>query len=228
MREVEDAGVDDELFGIGVDFWTKSLSHILAVHEILRGLYTTGDSESLFDYIVSSYTPTITALMDRVRNHRPINQTTSSLFLTSQPSASGASSIPGTTKEVEGIYAKALENGIRVSKSVGSGVGVDDCLRLMEEFSSVHLACRASQNAMDPLYSRFLLHIGELTLGAIIQRDMKNADFAFLSACQTSTGEETLSDEAAHLGAGLLAAGYCRVVATMWSIKDQHAPDRCK
>ena len=63
-----------------------------------------------------------------------------------------------------------------------------------------------------------------MNLGDIMQRDLKNADMAFLSACQTSTGEETLSDEAVHLAAGMLAAGYRRVVATMWAIGDQHAP----
>ena len=44
------------------------------------------------------------------------------------------------------------------------------------------------------------------------------------SACQTSTGDEKLSEEAVHLAAGMLAAGYRGVVATMWSISDQHGP----
>lgn len=189
------------------------------------GLYTDGDSESVFDYVVSSYTPTISALSDRVRKGLPIEQTASGLFLTSQPNAPGACSIPGTTKEVEAIFSKAVESGIRVSKSVGSEVGVEECLRFMHDFSCVHLACHASQNAADHLQSRLLLHRGELTLGTIIQMNLKNADLAFLSACQTSTGEEQLSDEASHLAAGMLAAGYRRVVATIWSIKDQHAPD---
>jgi CHAT domain-containing protein len=56
-------------------------------------------------------------------------------------------------------------------------------------------------------------------------QNLKNADLAFLSACQTSTGEERLSEEAVHLAAGMLAAGYQRVVATMWAIKDSHAPE---
>ncbi|KAF6743305.1 hypothetical protein DFP72DRAFT_828112, partial [Ephemerocybe angulata] len=51
---------------------------------------------------------------------------------------------------------------------------------------------------------------------------------AFLSACQTSSGEETLSDEAVHLAAWMLAAGYRRVVATMWSIGDEPAQEVAK
>ena len=50
-------------------------------------------------------------------------------------------------------------------------------------------------------------------------------ELAFLLACQTSTGDEKLSEEAAHLAAGMLAAGYKGVVVTMWSIKDRYAPE---
>ncbi|KAF6745845.1 CHAT domain-containing protein, partial [Ephemerocybe angulata] len=90
--------------------------------------------------------------------------------------------------------------------------------------SIVHLACHGSQHAEDPLKSRFLFHDGALELGSIVQRSLKNADLAFLSACQTSTGVDKLPDEAVHLAAGMLAAGYQRVVATMWSIGDRDAP----
>ena len=38
------------------------------------------------------------------------------------------------------------------------------------------------------------------------------------------TGDEKLSEEAVHLAAGLMLAGYSGVVATMWSIKDKDAP----
>ena len=47
---------------------------------------------------------------------------------------------------------------------------------------------------------------------------------AFLSACQTAMGDENLSDEAIHIAAGMLFAGYSRVVGTMWSISDKLAP----
>ena len=53
---------------------------------------------------------------------------------------------------------------------------------------------------------------------------MVGANLAYLSACQTSTGDEKLSEEAVHLAAGMLAAGYRGVVATMWSISDRYGP----
>ncbi|KAF6745766.1 CHAT domain-containing protein [Ephemerocybe angulata] len=189
------------------------------------GVYRGANPECVFDYVVSSYTPTVTAMNDRVKNRRPIDAETSGLFLTNQPNAPGASPISGTTKEVRAISEKARESQIRMEKLEGSDMTVNACLEHMQKFSSIHLACHGSQNAAEPLRSRFLFHQGSLELGTILKSNLKNADLAFLSACQTSTGEEKLSDEAVHLAAGMLAAGYRRVVGTMWSIGDQPAQD---
>ena len=174
----------------------------------------------MIDYVISSYTPTVSALTERVRNPRQIEESVSGLFLTNQPNAPGATKIPGTTTEVRSIYQKAIENGIRVLKIEGSDLTLNECLGHLEDFSSVHLACHGYQNPEESLRSKFCFHNGTLDLATILRMDLKNADLAFLSACQTSTGDEKLSDEAVHLAAGMLAAGYRRVVATMWSIGD--------
>jgi CHAT domain-containing protein len=58
----------------------------------------------------------------------------------------------------------------------------------------------------------------------ITTKSFSQVDFAFLSACQTATGDEKLSEEAIHLAAGLMLAGYCGVIGTMWSIADGDAP----
>ncbi|KAF5320612.1 hypothetical protein D9611_013741 [Ephemerocybe angulata] len=189
------------------------------------GIYRGSDSEGVFHYAVSSYTPTVTAITSRVKKHRSIEAEVSGLFLTSQPNVTGASSIPGTTKEVRSIFEKGEGSGVRMLKLEGNDMTVDTCLDRMHEFSSIHLACHGSQNAAEPLQSRFLFHQGSLDLGTIIRSNLKNADLAFLSACQTSTGDEKISDEAVHLVAGMLAAGYRRVVGTMWSIGDQPAQE---
>jgi CHAT domain-containing protein len=89
----------------------------------------------------------------------------------------------------------------------------------------VHLACHGSQRQDEPTKSGLSLEDGRLTLEEIIKLDLPHAEFAFLSACQTTTGEETLSDEAVHIAGGMLLAGYRGVVATMWSIQDDLAPE---
>jgi CHAT domain-containing protein len=58
-----------------------------------------------------------------------------------------------------------------------------------------------------------------------MKKNLRNADFAFLSACQTSKGDEKIPEEVVHLASGMLAAGYRSVVGTMWSVFDKHCPD---
>jgi CHAT domain-containing protein len=41
----------------------------------------------------------------------------------------------------------------------------------------------------------------QLTLERIIQLNLPHADLAFLSACQTATGDKKLEEEAVHLAA---------------------------
>jgi len=94
----------------------------------------------------------------------------------------------------------------------------------MESHGLIHLACHATQDLKDPLKSGFYLHDGRLELSEIMKQKFAVRELAFLSACQTSTGTEKLSEEAVHLAAGMLAAGYRGVVATMWSIKDKYGP----
>jgi len=94
----------------------------------------------------------------------------------------------------------------------------------MVSHPSIHFACHASQDIENPLRSGFYLHDGRLDLAAIMEQNINNCELAFLSACQTSTGDEKLSEEAVHLAAGMLAVGYRSVVATMWSIKDEYGP----
>ncbi|KAJ3543667.1 hypothetical protein NMY22_g3058 [Coprinellus aureogranulatus] len=187
------------------------------------GIYEGPSPENVLDYAVSSYTPTVTTLTDRIRNNRPIDKSASGLFLTCQPNGIPRSPIPGTVEEVDSIVCKAVEKKVRVLKLAGSEVSGEDCLKHMEDYSSVHLACHASQDTIQPLQSRFFFHKGSLELSNILKRNMRNADLAFLSACKTSVGEEKLADEAVHLAAGMLAAGYRRVIATMWSINDEKA-----
>ncbi|KAF6759267.1 CHAT domain-containing protein [Ephemerocybe angulata] len=178
------------------------------------GIYGKTVSESVMDYAILSYIPTVAALADRIKNRQSIDKERTGVVMVSQPKVDGAASIPGTTTEVRSVYGVVKAVGMRAEKFEETEITAAGCL-----------ACHGSQNAKDPLQSRFLFHDGSLELGTIVQRSLKNADLAFLSACQTSTGvDDQIPDEAVHLAAGMLAAGYRRVVATMWSIGDRDAP----
>ncbi|RXW11831.1 hypothetical protein EST38_g14024 [Candolleomyces aberdarensis] len=191
------------------------------------GIYTSENPEALSDYAVSSYIPTVAVLTERVKSTRIIPEEKSGLLLVSQPHAPGYPFIPGTTAEIERIAQKINESQatVRTLRLEDENATVKAGTEGMESYSCVHLACHAAQDIEEPLKSGFYLHDGRLELSAIIKSHIKSADFAFLSACQTSTGDHKLSEEAVHLAAGMLAAGYRGVVATMWSIQDKYAPE---
>lgn len=163
--------------------------------------------------------------MDRLKTEQVLANKKSGLFILSQPSTPGLPPIPKTTEEVQIIQRLAKDSIPRVCCLEGAVATVDQTAIEMEAYGSVHFACHASQNPDKPLKSAFSLHDGQLELFSIIQKRLEGVDLAFLSACQTSTGDEALSEEAVHLAAGMLAAGYRGVVATMWSIRDSYAPE---
>jgi len=145
----------------------------------------------------------------------------------SQPHTPDLPSIPGTTQEIN-VVSEKLAIGVETCKSLhleGSVATVSRVRQEMETHGWVHLACHASQDINSPLRSGFFLHDGRLELLELMKLKVPQCQLAYLSACQTSTGDKTLSEEAVHLAAGMLAVGYQGVVATMWSIKDTYAPE---
>lgn len=144
--------------------------------------------------------------------------------MVSQPDAPGQCPISATTNEIRTIEKRLIENGVPYLTLEGEHANVETGMANIEKYNFIHFACHAAQNAAEPLKSGFFFHDDLLELSTIIKANLKNADLAFLSACQTSKGDELLTEEAVHLAAGMLAAGYRGVIATMWSIRDEYAP----
>ena len=191
------------------------------------GIYATSTSEAgptLSDFAISSYIPNVRALAERVNSSQLPNKRETSIFMISQPATPNQSYIPGTTREVLAIKHLLKNHDVQVLCLEGKDATVNQGITNMETHSCIHFACHAQQDTEEPLKSRFMLHDGDLELSEIIKKQLVGADLAYLSACQTSTGDEKLSEEAVHLAAGMLAAGYRGVVATMWSISDEHGP----
>jgi CHAT domain-containing protein len=177
---------------------------------------------NISDYVVSSYTPTLAAIINAHKS-REIHHIFRGLLAVGQPNTPGQSALPNTEVELDLIRERASKK-VAVSLLRGPEASVRSVTEGMELHSWVHLACHAVQDAAEPTKSAFCLHDSNLELSTIITKSFPHADFAFLSACQTAAGDEKLSEEAVHLAAGLMLAGYRSVIATMWSIKDKDAP----
>ncbi|KAJ1300258.1 hypothetical protein OPQ81_005086 [Rhizoctonia solani] len=174
----------------------------------------------VFNYVISSYTPTITALLACSPSSL---HNTSRVLVIGQPNTPGRKPLPGTTTELACLETH-MQNKFQYSQLIDDQATIANVLDAMEQHDWVHLACHAHQNVDDPTKSGFFLHDGTLDLASINRRSFRNKGLAFLSACQTATGDEKLPDEAIHLASGMLMAGYSSVIGTMWSVVDADAP----
>ncbi|KIM81205.1 hypothetical protein PILCRDRAFT_821657 [Piloderma croceum F 1598] len=186
----------------------------LPVHA--AGIYLAGRTESISDYVVSSYTPTISSLLGNL----PASTNSFKMMVIIESQTPGQKPLPSTLDELRKIEAHVPEENL---VKLVSGT-VNDIVSNLPATSIVHFACHGQQNPHNPLESALLLRDGPLTLSQIMQQRVPNASLAFLSACETAMGDKDLPDEAIHLGATLLFAGFSGVVATMWSIADADGP----
>ncbi|QRV88374.1 CHAT domain protein [Ceratobasidium sp. AG-Ba] len=184
-------------------------------------LHAAGDyaepASILYNLAVSSYTPTLSLL-----RHSTSEKVFSGILAIGQTSTSGLNPLPGAAIELAQIESHI--KGLKFTCIEGENASKGAVLDAMDSHSWVHFACHGSQNAREPMTSAFYLHDATLDLATISKKPLKNAQLAFLSACQTAAGDETLPEEAIHLAAGLMMAGYQTAIATMWSISDQSAP----
>ncbi|KAJ7785623.1 CHAT domain-containing protein [Mycena olivaceomarginata] len=184
------------------------------------GIYREPNQPKTFDYVVSSYTPTITALLEQRVGQQ--QSPTGRLLAVSQPNTPRQQPLPGTEQEMASLTESL--GGSELLVLGASSATKNAVLQEMGRYPWIHLACHAFQDSTDPTKSGFILYDTTLELIDIMNQSFGHTELAVLSACQTATGAKMLPEEAVHLVAGMLIAGYRSVVGTMWSVGDQDAP----
>ena len=190
---------------------------VLPLHA--AGPYRKGQ-RNLADLYISSYTPTLTALI-RARRSDPSNSATQGKHFVAigQATAAGESELFSVGAELVNIgrCVSSLATFSRID-------GEESCIsRVVEELGKnewVHLACHGLPNRTQPFKSAFALHDGHLTIQRIIGCDLKNPEFAYLSACHTTVGDESSLDEVIHLASAMQFLGFRSVIGTMWAVDD--------
>ncbi|VDB91661.1 unnamed protein product [Peniophora sp. CBMAI 1063] len=206
-------------------FWctTGPLSR-LPLHA--AGVYDKGQTgHHAYDYAVSSYTPSLFSLLgchDRVLE-KPSPPTLLVVTQSNTP-RSGLPPLPGVRDESNRLRTLFEAHGHWNSLLEGEDATRVRVLFTAYEHSWIHFACHGSQSSIDPTLSSIELYDSPLALYELTGSDFDNAELAFLSACETAVGDLKIPEQSAHLAAGMLAAGFKGVVATMWSIRDQDAP----
>ncbi|THU83686.1 hypothetical protein K435DRAFT_689071 [Dendrothele bispora CBS 962.96] len=180
------------------------------------------ENVNISDLAVSSYTTSLAAMLGSHSTPKQDLTKMPSVLIVSQPGTPGLPPLPGTVKEVEAIQRYTSPDHTHHLNDEFATVGT--VLGEMSKHEIIHLTCHAIQDIKNPLSSAFALYDGRLELNTLMRLSLKNAELAVLSASQTATGDGNLPEEAVHLAAGMLAAGYRSVIATMWSIGDSDAP----
>ncbi len=189
--------------------------------------YHDSGTDAVLDRVVSSYTPTLRALLqargddlqtrDTVLEDDPAS---ARMFFVGLDKTPGQSDLPNVKYErdlLASLFPGDRSTVLSESESTRAKV-----LEGLAGHRWVHFSCHGEQNLTDPSHGGLYLRDGMLTIADVSTRQ-HTGDFAFLGACKTATGGVDLPDEAITLAAALHYTGYRHVIATLWSVVDEYA-----
>ncbi|MBO3748373.1 CHAT domain-containing protein [Streptosporangiaceae bacterium NEAU-GS5] len=173
------------------------------------------------DQVVSSYTPTLRALIDARVRPRASSGPRRTLLVAMEHT-------PGAPDLVVRPEIEALTELLGDRCTTLENAAVADVRAHLDGHPWVHLACHGVQNPGRPSLSGIALSDGVLSVLDIAALRLPGAELAFLSACQTAAIDGTLTDEAIHLAAALQITGFPSVIATLWPVYDRVAPQMAR
>ncbi|GGQ21153.1 hypothetical protein BKA00_001143 [Actinomadura coerulea] len=187
----------------------------------------------VLDRVVSSHTPTLTALRHaRRRTHlQPAGTEALIVAMPTTPGLPGHGRL-GFVREEARMLADRLEGATCLTEpEPGSHSDATPTLSTviahLADHPVVHFACHGITDAANPSRSRLLLHDHEsapLTVALLGSLNLHRARLAYLSACETAaTASIRLADEAVHVASAFQLTGYPHVIATLWAVNDMVA-----
>jgi CHAT domain-containing protein len=178
------------------------------------GIYTGSHQICASDYILSSYTPSLSILIKCQDAFTPIPCVDLKALLVAEANAPGFSPLHNVVQEVNAV-AKLFPSTASVINEIEAVPTADSVIDGLRTAHVLHLACHGRQMP-DPLKSHFVLRDTVLSIETLMKVELPSAVFAFLSACETAKGDRDQPDQAVHLAASMLFCGFRSVVATMW------------
>ncbi|TCD65549.1 hypothetical protein EIP91_002513 [Steccherinum ochraceum] len=212
--------------------WWCTVGQFVFMPVHAAGNYETKEPISVSDFFISSYVPTLDALLEARK--RPIPATTTVLAAIQPNAGKPWSTLPNTRaelREVKNIV--PAEHLLHLSPTGNDPQGEEDglyttpstILDLLASASVLHLACHGDQLPSNPLQSGFIMRDGErLTVEMLMKTTLKESCVALLSACHTAGNDPDRPDEAINLASVMLFVGFRSVGATMWPMGDPDGP----
>ncbi|MFC6082637.1 CHAT domain-containing protein [Sphaerisporangium aureirubrum] len=197
-----------------------------------------GGGRTVMDRVVSSYTPTLRALLEARGERRGVRGPGDArragdeagegngdggggrMLIVAVPDAPGAPHLENVVTEQEVLT--RLFPGDRHTLLAGDDAVRDRVRAELPRHRWVHFSGHGGQDLTDPSQGGLLLRDGKLTVTDIGAAGYQG-EFAFLSACKTATGGTALPDEAITITAALHYTGYRQVIGTLWSVHDRLA-----
>ena len=197
------------------------------------GRHALGSTETVLDRVMSSYAPSVKALIYGRRHYvrEPTGPMSDHALLVAMHKTPGLSMdgiLPFTTAEVEMLNHLCPSLQLR---PVIPTLCKDDVLQHLQACKIFHFAGHGKSDQVEPSQSCLLLEDWEtnpLTVGNLLDHRLQdNPPFlGYLSACSTGANEaDRLVDEGIHLVSAFQLAGFRHVVGTLWEVSDKHCVD---
>ena len=173
-----------------------------------------GTKRYFSDIYISSYTPTLSALIEARKGIVNTLEERPSLLIIGQPDLT----LPGVRGEIKVIQSLAPE----ASSLIGARATRASVMKHLSEHCMGHFACHGTLNPERPFDAAFLFSGEErLMLLDIIRSRLATAELAFLSVCHAAEWTDANApDEALHLTAAMQYCGFRSVVGTLWAMAD--------
>lgn len=185
-----------------------------------------GEAGWVDDRVVSSYVPTLEALLHaRARPAPPRDRwSVVAVGVPEAPALDADGPVPQRLPAVEEELAAVDELPAGRSRLRGADADPQTVLAALRSHTHAHLACHGRHDPGDPSGGGLLLHGGTLTVRQLSAERMPDAEFAYLSACHTAAPGVRLVDEVITLASAFQLCGYRQVIGTLWTVADAIAP----
>jgi CHAT domain-containing protein len=174
--------------------------------------------DSVLDRAVSSYIPTLRALIQAHTTHpRAVSTDThSQLLIVALRHTPGQPELPSVDRERD-LLVRLFPS--RHALREGPAATRQAVRHELTRHAWAHFSCHGNQYPDDPSRGGLVLYDGMLTV-IDLTADQHQGEFVFLSACKTAIGGVHILDEAITQAAALQHAGWRHVIATLWSVLD--------
>ncbi|MFB7513238.1 CHAT domain-containing protein [Streptomyces sp. NPDC056144] len=197
------------------------------------------ESRTVMDRVVSSYTPTVQALLHA---RRPTVSTggPGRAVVVAMPTTPGHPDLHRALDEADAVSEQLglpYEVFASPDESYAHGTGaaptsLPTSARVLDALGSasvVHLICHGISEAADPSHSRLLLHDHRevpFTVLSLAPVNLDSAELAYLSACETAVStHDDLADESIHLASAFQLMGFRQVIGTLWKAYDDESDE---